>query len=128
MLLVVTGLGILGAVGNLVRSRKRIGEFPWEQIGILGVLLAAVWGAALMRGVSWLPERLFIPAARYAYPVVIPTLLILTIGWYWWMRRLEQALRLPAWIKWAVFFGFFLVLDVWSLVSVYVFFYAGGPV
>ncbi|MFV2044183.1 MAG: ArnT family glycosyltransferase [Anaerolineales bacterium] len=125
-LLVATGFGLVGAAAAVLTRRRRLERLPWEVMGILAISTAAVWGAALVRGVSWRPENLFIPASRYAYPVVIPTMLVLTIGWYWWMRRFEHVFRLPARIKWVVFFGLLLILDVWSLVSIYVFFSSRG--
>jgi hypothetical protein len=56
-----------------VRKRRR---FPWD-IGLLFVIgLAAAWGAALIRGSYYVmtPYKIYYPVARYALPMVIPTI------------------------------------------------------
>ena len=122
----VTGVALVGAaflVSDQLRKRLAL---PWEIYLFFGVSLIVIWGQALVRGAGSFDRNwIFIPAARYAYPVVIPTIAILTIGLYWWIRLPEKLFGLRRWIKWAVFFGFFLALDVWSLLSIYIFFNGG---
>ena len=49
---------------------------------VLTILTAASWGTAFARGVFALLSFWWIPSARYAYPTVVPTLLIIIGGWH----------------------------------------------
>ena len=122
-----TGVALVGAaflLGDQLRKRLAL---PWEIYLFFGVSLIMIWGQALVRGAGSFDRNwIFIPAARYAYPVVIPTVAILTLGWYGWIRLLETLFGLRGWIMWVAFFGFFLALDAWSLLSIYIFFSSRG--
>ncbi len=85
-----TLLGFAGAVVAFWRSRKQI---RWELLIFLGLAFVSLWGAALLRGVtSYINGGYFIPVARYAFPVIIPSMLILNIGWLEIMRWIEHYL------------------------------------
>jgi hypothetical protein len=75
----ITILGIIGAVWGLWTRRKRL---AWDVALIFGISLLVLWGWAFMRGIDQITTiHLYFPVARYAYPVIIPTLLILNLGW-----------------------------------------------
>jgi hypothetical protein len=60
-----------------------------------------------------------IPAARYAFPAIIPTALALMGGWLaWWDRPMEEKIALGLLIGLAV-------LNVVSLITIWAF-YQGG--
>jgi len=75
----LTLLGIVAFVGYGIVRFKRV---PWDIVLLLFLAMAAVWGIALIRGSNYLFVRvpIFYPVARYAYPVIIPTVLALVIG------------------------------------------------
>lgn len=83
-----------------------------------------VWGLACIRGLHSLVYQIYIPVARYAYPVIVPTLLVLVIGWWSLARAVIGTVRLPAWMAGASVVGSMLLFDVYSLISL-VTFYAG---
>jgi hypothetical protein len=88
----------------------------WRAIGLLGLAGALVWTNALLRFHPLLGKP-YIPVARYAYPVIIPTVLALVGGW--------MALVPARYWRWAavVMFGALLVLDVMAIRTVYAFYY-----
>ncbi|MCL5951114.1 MAG: hypothetical protein M1132_05205 [Chloroflexi bacterium] len=91
LLKIVLLLGLAGAV--LLLWQKY-----WHQtaprrlaLGWLGVTTVALWIIVFVRGFFGLIDGIFfIPAARYAFPVVIPTLIILTAGWWVWLGRFRK--------------------------------------
>ena len=84
----------------------------------LGIGLAGIWGQAILRGIySLIDGNIFIPAARYAYPVIIPTLLVLNVGWLEIARTLERWTHLASHAKFLVYLVLFLGLDIAALLS-----------
>ena len=115
-----TLVGIAGAVVAFWRSRKRI---HWELLIFLGLALVSLWGAALLRGItSYINGGYFIPVARYAFPVIIPSMLILNIGWLEIMRWIEHYLKVPQRSQLWVLISLFVLLDILSIYSIYKFF------
>jgi len=121
----VTLFGIVGAGWSLIRMRK---EIAWYIVFWLGVSLAAVWGITLVRGTIYLIYRIFIPATRYAYPVIILSAIILNQGWLELIQPIIKILpkNLQSWSLKGVYCIFFLVLDFWSIWSIYKFYYHPG--
>jgi hypothetical protein len=117
-----TLVGIGGAVVAFWRNRMQI---RWELLIFLGLALIALWSAALLRGVtSYIGGGYFIPVARYAYPAVIPTMLVLNIGWLEIMRWIDHYLSIPQRFQLWVLVSLFIVLDVLSIYSISRFFSA----
>ncbi|MBK8418354.1 hypothetical protein [Candidatus Villigracilis saccharophilus] len=77
-----------------------------------------------LRGISSLigPE-IFIPVARYAYPVIIPTMLMLNAGWLEIAYFLERWVHLSPRVKLWVYALFFLGLDLASVYSIAYYYY-----
>ncbi len=83
-LILLTVLGILGSCLLLWRRRHQL---PWDLIYILGLSLMLGWVAAGVRGIySLLMADLLYPWSRYAYPVLLPTALLICAGWLEWIR------------------------------------------
>ena len=115
-----TLLGFAGAVVAFWRSRKQI---RWELLIFLGLALVSLWGAALLRGItSYINGGYFIPVARYAFPVIIPSMLILNIGWLEIMRWIEHYLKVPQRSQLWVLISLFVLLDILSIYSIYKFY------
>ena len=75
----ITAMGILGAVYAFINYRTKV---PMSQFLFLGLAMGGVWIPTVVRGVPTLFTRLFIPAARYSYPAIIPVALLLVTGWW----------------------------------------------
>jgi hypothetical protein len=86
-LAVLTAWGILGALAAWARSWKSGRSLPWMRaVALLAVSGLLVWGNAFLRShpVGHTP---FIPVARYAYPVIIPSAMVLVGGWWTFTPR-----------------------------------------
>ena len=123
-----TGIGVGAAMIGVVRRRKSI---PWVQMPVIALAVIISWGLTLVRGSNYLVGDIyFIPDARYAFPVIIPTILILCFGWLEFYRWLEFLLgrvgiKLPGIqkIPWqsvaaALYFIFFIFLDAIALATI----------
>jgi len=118
---IITLSGMLGALISFWRYRHKV---PWEIITLFGAALVFVWIGTITRGISSIASGLiFIPSARYAYAAIVPTALILNIGWLEIFQGLQNRLRLRQWVLRATFFSFFLILDSVALFSLYSFYY-----
>ena len=113
-LLGLTGI-LLFFLRYLVNWRRRRGNDGGESWRLWGLMLAsaiAVWGLTLLRVHPVVGGDVSIwPAARYAYPAIIPTVMLLLAGWRaltparWWPRLALFSLVGLA------------LLDVWSLLG-----------
>ena len=74
-----TLIAMAGTIWGLWRRRRKL---PWEQVAFLGLVLAGVWIPTLVRGVGYIGFwHVYLPVARYAGPSIIPTALVLCLGW-----------------------------------------------
>jgi hypothetical protein len=82
--LVLTILGLLG-VGLWfgIRLRARPVCLPWEALAVLGLLFVGYWGLTLVRSPIFMSlVHIYLPVARNAYPAIIPTALLVCMGWH----------------------------------------------
>ena len=115
LLAITTLLGLLGAMVSLVRYRKKL---PWEVLLLLAFAMLVIWGSTIVRGISSITGLHFIPAARYAYPAIVPTALVLCAGWLEGSYWINRFIRFPQKIQLGAFFAFFLLLDLISIISI----------
>ncbi len=102
-LVVLTIGGVIGAGIRLWR-RRRIQR--WDILCLLGLGLVMPWLLAVARGNSDLLQRdSLVPWARYAYPAIFPTALLLCAGWLEWLEVLPGATRLDQGTRKAIFFS-----------------------
>jgi hypothetical protein len=108
LLALLVFLSIAGVVWGGWRLRKTL---PWPAVGIGIAALAMAWSLSLVRGIVYLHvPGYYYPAARHAYPAILPAVLALSFGWSEWMRH-------GRWVAW-VYFAFFIFLCGLSIVSV----------
>jgi hypothetical protein len=62
--------------------------------------------------------RLYLPISRYAFPAIIPTVILLCMGWVEIVRWSFQRFQLSPWAKYLVAGLVFVLLDVYALVSI----------
>jgi hypothetical protein len=115
-LAVATALGVLGTALGAGR-RYCTWALPWQN-AIIWLALAglALWGPVVLRGLfSTLDARAYFPTARYGYPAILPTILVVTAGWQMLLRR---------WPRLSVLLlaGGLVALDVASVVTILDFF------
>lgn len=88
----LTLFSLLGCGLHLIQ-RKR---WPDAQGIFLILAMMVVWGAALLRGEIFIfAANLFIPGARYAYPVIAPTMFVWMLGYLTWGKMIKKSLPFP---------------------------------
>lgn len=116
ILFVVTVAGLFGSLVALIKNWKRLN---WDVLAFLGLAVIAVWGLAALRGTGTLVDsRTQIPVARYAYPAIFPTMLLLNAGWLELFRQVQSRFKIPQIFLPIGFFAFFITLDVVSIVTI----------
>lgn len=116
ILFLITLIGMIGGLMRVIRNRKRL---DWNLLFFLGIVLIAVWSLAFLRGTGTLVDsRTQIPVARYAYPAIFPTMLLLNAGWLEIFRRLQARFHLPEFLLPVGFFAFFIALDMLSILTI----------
>ena len=121
-LLIIFTVAGLGGTGIVVWRRRIV--LPWNTLLFLGIALVGVWGQTILRGIhSLVYSWLFIPSARYAYPVIIPTILALNAGWLEIAYFLERWVHLTPRARFWVYGLFFLILDIASLSTIFSYYY-----
>jgi hypothetical protein len=77
----LAGLTLLGVIGAVLVIWNRRGKIDWRISGLLLLALVLGWAMAFGRGIASLSGQVFISSARYAYPVMVLTLVVLVSGW-----------------------------------------------
>jgi hypothetical protein len=106
----ISVLGIMGVLLYLIRKPRAL--FCAEGF-LAGSALIFLWAQDFLRATASLVDYLALPVARYTYPVILPVMLLLVIGW----RELTRSIRLPAGGKPIVFVAGFIALDIFALIS-----------
>jgi hypothetical protein len=119
-LVFVTLLGITGAGWVIWRRRHTL---PWEVLLLLGLALIGIWTQAIIRGLGSLFGWTFVPLARYAYPAILPTVLVLNAGWLGILRMIGRGLRVESKVQGMAYLLLFAMLDVLSILSITRYYY-----
>jgi hypothetical protein len=87
-LTVVTMIAITGCLVRLLVTTLKKGlapfprQFTWDIVLLFVLVFVLAWGSTFVRGTIYLASpQFYIPVARYAFPAIIPTGLILAGGW-----------------------------------------------
>jgi hypothetical protein len=115
----LTLAGVLGALVHLWRRRRTV---RWDLVGLLGIALFVPWSLALIRGTSsflptFLHSSLLYPWARYAYPAILPTALLLCAGWLEWLNLLSIPLKFNEKTTKAIFLGLMLGISIFAFMN-----------
>lgn len=114
---------LIGAAGTVLAFRKTSKKTLWEVLFLLGGATLAVWAFTWVRGSYYLIYKPFIPSARYAYPVIIPTIAFLCLGWSLFAQKLSVVVRIPNKLWIGIFGIFFLGLDLISVITIFTYYY-----
>jgi hypothetical protein len=120
----LASITLLGVIGSVVAYwRKRTG-LTWEVAIFLGLVLLLFWGMTIVRGAIYVAlPRVYIPVARYAYPAIVPTTLLLTAGWWGILSVGKDFIRIPDGLLVLIYGLAFVGLDVISLISIARYYY-----
>jgi hypothetical protein len=115
-------LTLIGSGGAGIWVLRRGIFQSWNLFLFLSIVLAGIWVQTFLRGIPSLIGSVYLPPARYAYPVIIPTMLALNAGWLEIAHFLERW-HLPHHVKFWVYGLFFLILDIASFWTVFYYYY-----
>ena len=122
---ILTWVTIFGVLGCCLGIWRKVPKYQWSAIGVLALAMLGVWGFTLVRGVFYIIYiNSFIPSARYAYPVIGPSMGLLGYGYWCIIRLFGKGLKInPLYLVGVLAIGM-LILDTWSVLSVWRY-YAG---
>ena len=130
LLAFITIIAIAGCLVRLTLTVIKKGftpfpkQFTWDVILLLIIVLVLTWGSTFLRGAIYLASpQFYVPVARYTFPAIVPTGLILAAGWLFILsapfalfKRWNKTPQVPAgWI----YIVCLLVLDIYALWSIY---------
>jgi hypothetical protein len=118
VLAIITGLALAGAAAFLWRRRRLL---SLEMLAFLGLAAAAAWIMTLVRSENYVLLRIYYPPARYAYPAIIPMLLLLHTGWSELYRPIQR--RLPRSLGLVLYSILMSIPLLWGLVSIWVYYH-----
>jgi hypothetical protein len=138
---VLAFVSLLGVTGAMLGVIRRWRQAHWEMLFFIVLVVVSAWGMSLVRlAVSFPEPDPYYPTARHAYPVIIPTLLVLCFGWLEWSRLLNSLrgrfVAKRGWVsqslssakfdrigfQFILYTIFFVALDVLSIVSIILFY------
>ena len=119
-LAVVTLLGLAGAGWALWQRRHTL---QWEVLLVLGLALFGIWVLAIFRGIGSIFGWAFTPVARFAFPAILPTVLVLNAGWLEILRSFGRWLHMVPKLQVTLYLLFFVTLDALSILSIARFYY-----
>jgi len=124
-------VGLSGLGGGLALLRRMTARHPQVQlmaVAFLTLVTALIWSFTALRGIHSFIYSVFIPGARYAYVVIVPTLICLCAGLAEWIHVSQPVLarlRIPTWVFLpGIWLVGWLILDaaaIWRVTT----FYAG---
>lgn len=120
VIVVLAAIGLFGAVLAVFRRRRTLN---YGLLLFFFLVLLGIWAPSFVRGVNYIFRRPYFPVARYAYPGVIPTMMVFNVGYLELARYGERWLRFPAWIKYLIFFIVFGGMALWSILSIFRYYY-----
>ena len=115
ILAVVTVLGIVGANWAVWRDRHVL---QWEVFLLLFLAMFGIWITTIQRGIGSIFGWYLIPVARYAYPAILPTVLVLNTGWLELIHAFGRWLRMTTKVAYAAYLLCFVALDAVSIFSI----------
>jgi hypothetical protein len=112
LLQIITLTGLAGVIMRMLRPGQ---SRPWNLLLFFGLVMAGILAQAFLRGMQSLYGEVFIPGARYAYPAIIPAMLLLNAGW----QEIARWLR----FNFKAYIFFFIILDIAALSSIIHYYY-----
>lgn len=110
---------LIGLLGAVLSVRSKVKYYNWEIFVFLGLSLLGIYALAFSRGaVHLFTDSFYLPVARYAFPAIIPTVLILSTGWWEIIKIINQAISIPEWGKHGLYFGLLLGFDMIAVISI----------
>jgi hypothetical protein len=120
-LFVLTVLGLLGAIHLLWRKRAHL---RWDILYILLTAFLLGWAVAAARGITNLSSPFpIVPWARYAFPAILPTALLICAGWLEWLEILGKRYNISDKVIHLIPIGMMIGLALFTLFNIVKFFH-----
>jgi hypothetical protein len=117
----LTAVSFIGSLFYWISYRK---EISWRITFLFIISCLLIWGATFLRGFSTsFSGYTYIPVARYAYPVIFPTALIIMSGFLSWVNLINKRLQLSNFGLTIIFLLSMIFLNIWSIASITKYFY-----
>jgi hypothetical protein len=114
-LMLLTMAGVAGSGIWLWVQRRNM---RWDLIGFLGLSLLLPWLLVFAKGnLDFLQGSPLFPWARYGYPAILPTALVLCAGWLEWMEILPTGMKPTARTRKAIFLSIMLGISVFAIMN-----------
>lgn len=127
-----------GIVGAFIGAIRHFKTSSWDWALLLFLSAALIWFANFVRGVGYFTSNdYYTPPARYAFPAIIPTAILLTFGWLEMARLIclslaklfqpgrktedapaGRSFSLCGFLSASFFLGALIVLVVYSVISI----------
>jgi len=116
---------LLGIAGSLLTGFRLVKSYKHEYaflaaVAFLTIVVAILYGVYTMGGA--LRYRPYIPTARYIFPAIVAISLFLVAGWHGLLAWLSKIFKFPTRLSSFFFSGFLLAVDLYSILSVIIFF------
>ena len=113
---------ILSTMGWLARIFTKKKEVISPIILFFLVFFGTQLAIVLLRGAGTWFSQLLVPAARYFFPAILPTVILIVGGWYFGFRPMFDKIRIPGWTQAVLYFLVLISIDVWSILTIYRFY------
>ena len=125
----LSALSLIGAILSALLQRRAAQRGLFNAMMFLLFFGIVGWSSAFLAGIYFggITNRVVIPVARYAYPVIIPTAVVLTAGWWAWFRLISRRISSIQNQGIHLYLLLFFFLDIYSLVSIAYFYYWVKP-
>lgn len=104
---------LLGAVLALWHNRRTA---AWHPLIFLGLATLGVWAITFLMSTIYIFNGFYHSPARYAFPVIAPTVMLLAAGWLGWFTKKGQKI-----VQWVIPLGFILI-NIYAVLSIYLFY------
>jgi len=116
---ILLSLSALGWFSRILAKKK---EAISPNILFLLLFFGSQLAIVLLRGAGTWFSHLLVPAARYFYPAIVPTVILIVGGWYFDFRPLFDKIRIPGWLQAGFYLLVFISIDIWSILTIYRFY------
>jgi hypothetical protein len=94
LILLISLVAVAGAVVGVIRHWRRM---PWDILIVFAVTALLLWMATITRWVPFMTQAaIYLPTARYTYPVILPIVLVLTYGSF---QIITLLVRAGCWLR-----------------------------
>jgi hypothetical protein len=119
---VFSAMSFIGLIGSIIAGWKYHNQISWILVSFFGIAVLGTYWLTLLRGVGTWYTRLFLPAARYAYPAIMPVAIGLCGGWWYLINSSNRKYNFRKNIGFLVFLAGLAIYNFLSIFSILTFY------